>query len=238
MTTAPASPVVADWAWLGRVDFATAAQAQERHRDQVAAGIAADALWLCEHDPVITMGRSANRSHILIPDDERLALGVALEPASRGGDVTYHGPGQLVGYPIFRLRQGVRAHVMAMAMAIVDLLATFGIKAQWRADCPGVWVGDHKICAFGVHVRRGVAIHGFALNVAPNFAHFDLIVPCGLRSSGVTSMQKLGVAPPALDVIAARAAHCLSGSFGREIVRVHADRFVLKIANSVARPLR
>ncbi len=236
MTTALAAP--ADWAWLGRVDFASVAQAQERQRDQIIAGVGTDILWLCEHDPVITLGRSADRNHVLVSDAERVANGVALEPASRGGDVTYHGPGQLVGYPIFQLRRGVRAHVTAMAAGIVDLLSTFGIAAQWRPDCPGVWVADQKICAFGVHVRRGVAIHGFALNVAPNFAHFEFIVPCGLRRSGVSSMQKLGAEVPPLDLLAARAAESLARSFGRQILQVPADRFVLKIANSTAPPLR
>ncbi len=181
----------ARWSWLGRVPFALTANWQERLREQVAAGQVPDTLLLCEHDPVITLGRSARAHNVLATPETLAAQGVALQSASRGGDVTYHGPGQLVGYPVFRLRRGVVAHVTWMANAVIKVLAAYGVTATFRRDQPGVWVGAAKVCAFGVHVRRQVAIHGFALNVAPNMAHFDFIVPCGLKGQPVTSMQRL-----------------------------------------------
>lgn len=181
----------ARWSWLGRVPFAATADLQERLREQVATGQAPDTLLLCEHDPVITLGRSARTHNVLAPPETLAAHGVGLHPASRGGDVTYHGPGQLVGYPVFRLRQGVVAHVTWMANAVIKLLARYGVQAAFRRDQPGVWVGAAKICAFGVHVRHRVAIHGFALNVSPNMAHFEFIVPCGLQDQPVTSMERL-----------------------------------------------
>ena len=187
-----ASPRVCDrarWSWLGRVPFAFTAQLQESLRDQVLGGQCPNTLLLCEHDPVITLGRSAQPLHVLADPETLAQHGVALAHASRGGDVTYHGPGQLVGYPVFRLRAGVVAHVTWMAAAVVQALATYGIEATFRRDQPGVWVGPAKICAFGVHIRHRVAIHGFALNVAPQMDHFKLIVPCGLHGQPVTSLS-------------------------------------------------
>ncbi len=121
---------------------------------------------------------------------------------TRGGDVTYHGPGQLVGYPIVRLRGGVVAHMTGMARAIAAVLNEYGIDARWRREAAGLWVGDAKICAFGVHVRSRVTMHGFALNVAADVSPFDLIVPCGIAGVRTTSMAALGVAPPPLEDLA------------------------------------
>jgi lipoyl(octanoyl) transferase len=214
------------WRWLGRVPFADTAREQERLRDELLRGAAPETLLLCEHDPVVTLGRSANPAHVLAPRAELARRGVTLATASRGGDVTYHGPGQLVGYPIVRLRGGVIGHVTAMARAIASVLAELGIDARWRRDAPGVWVGDAnsergaKICAFGVHVHRRVAIHGFALNVAARLADdgdgFGLIVPCGLRGTRTTSIGAVlgaGRAAPPLHVLASRVA----GALGREL---------------------
>lgn len=210
------------WRWLGRVAFAATAREQERLRDELLRGAAPETLLLCEHDPVVTLGRSANPAHVLAPRAELARRGVTLATASRGGDVTYHGPGQLVGYPIVRLRGGVIGHVTAMARAIASVLAELGIDARWRRDVPGVWVGDEKICAFGVHVRRRVTIHGFALNVAARLADngggdgFGLIVPCGLRGTRTTSIGAVlgaGRAAPLLHVLASRVA----GALGREL---------------------
>jgi len=162
------------------VPFAETARAQERLREAVARGEAPETLLCCEHDPVVTCGRSARPEHLRAPAAALARRGVALETASRGGAVTYHGPGQLVGYPIVRVRRGVVRHVTGMARAIAGVLATFGVDAAWRRETPGLWIGDAKICAFGVHVRHGVAMHGFALNVSRDLGGFDLIVPCGL----------------------------------------------------------
>jgi lipoyl(octanoyl) transferase len=185
-----------DWAWLGRVRFAPVAALQEAIRAEVLAGRSAGTVLFCEHDPVITLGRGARPEHVLFGDDELERRGIEVVRASRGGDVTYHGPGQLVGYPILRLRRGVVAHVEAMARAVIEVLAALGVTAEWRRESPGVWVGADKICAFGIHVRHGVAIHGFALNARTELGAFDTIVPCGLRANGVTSIERLvGHAP-------------------------------------------
>ena len=208
---------MAVWRWLGRVPFATTAREQERLRADVLSGQAPETLLLCEHHPVVTLGRSADPAHVLAPRAELARRGVDVQPASRGGDVTYHGPGQLVGYTIVRLRGGVLGHVTAMARAIAAVLGELGIDARWRRDVPGLWVGDNsKICAFGVHVHRRVAIHGFALNVASALDGFDLIVPCGLQAVRTTSVAHLlgpGRSPPALHLLAARVA----GALGREL---------------------
>ena len=200
------------WRWLGRVPFAETARAQERLREAVARGEAPETLLCCEHDPVVTCGRSARPEHLRAPAAALARRGVALETASRGGAVTYHGPGQLVGYPIVRVRRGVVRHVTGMARAIAGVLATFGVDAAWHRETPGLWIGDAKICAFGVHVRHGVAMHGFALNVSRDLGGFDLIVPCGLPGARLTSLARelgAGRAIPTLAVLASRVARAL-----------------------------
>jgi lipoate-protein ligase B len=215
---------LAVWRWLGRgVPFAATAREQERLRDEVLRGDAPETLLLCEHQPVVTLGRSAKPAHVLAPASELARRGVAVHVASRGGDVTYHGPGQLVGYPIVRLREGVVGHVTGMARAIASVLAELGIDARWRRETPGLWVGaadggrGAKICAFGVHVHRRVAIHGFALNVAGPLDGFDLIVPCGLPAARMTSIAAsidAGRQVPPLHVLAARVAIALGRELG------------------------
>jgi lipoate-protein ligase B len=163
---------------------------------------------------VITLGRSARAEHVLAPPEELARAGVQVRRASRGGDVTYHGPGQLVGYPIFRLRRGLVAHMQGMAAAVIEVLASLGVSGQWRRDRPGVWVGDDKICAVGVHVRHRVAVHGFALNASTPASAFASIVPCGLRGSGVTSIAQLTGRAPELRALAETTARAFERSFG------------------------
>jgi lipoyl(octanoyl) transferase len=162
---------------------------------------------------------------VLCSADELARRGVALRPASRGGDVTYHGPGQLVGYPVFRLRPGLVAHMEKMAAAIIEVLAELGIAGAWRRDRPGVWVGEEKICAFGVHVRHRVAIHGFALNASTPIDAFSLIVPCGLRSAGVTSIERLTGRAPSLEELAGATARAFERAFGLTMRASSGDRF-------------
>jgi lipoate-protein ligase B len=201
------------WVWLGRVPFAPTAALQEELRDKIHRREEAETLLLCEHDPVITRGRRAHADHVLASEQELAARGIELVTASRGGDVTYHGPGQLVGYPIFRLRRGLLFHMEAMAAAIQDVLRLHGLEAEWRRSTPGLWIGGNKICAFGVHVRHRIATHGFALNVAPDLGAFDTIVPCGLRDAGVTSILKETGASPRLPALGAALAVVLSRHF-------------------------
>jgi lipoate-protein ligase B len=187
---------VAEWAWLGRVSFEETARLQERLRLALIGGARADTLLLVEHPPVITLGRAANPAHVLASPEELSRDGISVARATRGGDVTYHGPGQLVAYPVVRLRAGVRAHVRAMADAVIDLLSEgWGIEAHYRDEAPGVWVmrggQPAKIAALGINVHHRVAVHGLALNLDPALDHFARIVPCGLTGIAVTSVAEL-----------------------------------------------
>lgn len=150
-----------------------------------------DTLLLLEHPPVITLGRRGSLADVYLTESELARRGIAVERSTRGGLVTYHGPGQLVGYPIVHLRQrglSVPAYVRALESAIVDALAAIGISAHLDADHVGVWARDRgKIAAIGVAQRHGVTLHGFAVNLQPDLRHFDLINPCGIGDLGVTS---------------------------------------------------
>jgi len=180
------------------------------------AGRISDVLLLGEHTPVITLGRNARRENLLLPEDELQRRGVEVHETDRGGDVTYHGPGQLVGYPILDLadlRKDVVWYVRSLEEVLIHATHSFGLEAERRtapayakatAGRPegqkqlytGVWVGEEKLAAIGVHLSRWVTSHGFAFNVTTNLSHFDFIVPCGLRGKGVTSLQKQ-IPPPA-----------------------------------------
>jgi lipoyl(octanoyl) transferase len=209
------------------VPFAETAALQERLRADLLGGLGPETLLFCEHDPVITLGRSARPANVLASAADLAQRGVTLAQASRGGDVTYHGPGQLVGYPVVRLRAGVVAHMTAMARAIGRVLAELGVQSDFRRDAPGLWTNDEKLCAFGVHIRGRVAIHGFALNVTTDLRAFDLIVPCGLAGARTTSLAKLGVAPPPpLEILAARIAVALGSELGTAFGEMEIDRRV------------
>jgi lipoate-protein ligase B len=159
-----------------------------RQADQIA-----DTLLLLEHPPVITIGRAGHAANILIPRETLAARGFEVFEIERGGDVTYHGPGQLLGYPILNLRaldEDVVRFVRLLEATLIRVLETFGIEAARRRGYPGVWVGEAKIAAIGVAVKHKVTMHGFALNVDPDLGHFGLINPCGLGKP-VTSMARL-----------------------------------------------
>ena len=193
------------WEFLGRVAYADAVARMEALRARILDGdTTAETLLLLEHDPVITLGRRAHAEHIVASRELLAARGVAVAESSRGGDVTYHGPGQLVAYPVMRLRGGVVDHVCRLATAAIAVAADFGIEARFDRARPGVWAGDAKLAAVGVHVHRRVAIHGLALNVTNALDAFDLIVPCGLRDVKVTSIAALSGKTPALPDVAAR----------------------------------
>jgi lipoyl(octanoyl) transferase len=184
------------------------------------AGTIADTLVLLEHPPVITLGVKVrqSREHVLATDDELAAQGVALFEAGRGGDVTYHGPGQLVGYPILDLkpdRMDAHRYVRDLEEALIGVCADFGIAADRMAGLTGVWVGGEKIAAIGVRLSRWVTSHGFALNVTTDLDHFGLIVPCGIVDRGVTSLARvLGTAPP-MDRVQERVVHHMARVFAR-----------------------
>lgn len=174
-----------------------------------------DVLLLLEHPPVITKGRKPGKSNLLLPEENLRLKGVEYFEVERGGDVTFHGPGQLVGYLIFKLNptlSGIRPFVKKIEKAIILALEQFGIKAKHDRQYTGVFVGSDKITAIGIAVRKWTSFHGFALNVNTDLSYFNLIVPCGIRNRGVTSMkQVLKRSIPMSDVIDA-----VKNSFSRE----------------------
>ncbi|HEU4401240.1 MAG TPA: lipoyl(octanoyl) transferase LipB [Candidatus Polarisedimenticolia bacterium] len=179
--------------FLGRIGYAEAARLQETcARDLKENPAAPERLLLLEHPPVITLGRNARPQDVLLDEEALRRLGVGVEATNRGGQVTYHGPGQLVGYPILNLspdRRDVGRYLRDLEEVLIRTLGRFGIEAGRKAGLTGVWVGEEKIAAIGVHLGRWVTTHGFALNVTTDLSHFDLIVPCGQRARRVTSMR-------------------------------------------------
>ena len=222
---------VIEWVWLGRVPYGQALALQERVHAEVVAGRTPETLLLLEHEPVITLGRHARPTHVLAHPEALARAGITLARTSRGGDVTYHGPGQLVGYPIFRLPRGIKAHIVAMAGAVVALLGDLGITAEWRLAQPGIWVGNDKICAVGLEVCRRVALHGFALNVSTELTGFRHIVACGLPRAGVTSVVRLQGRAPELSALVEPLASAFAASFQSAVVRISAASSRLQIAN-------
>lgn len=185
---------------LGVEPYGPALELQRRLVALRQEGRIGDTLLLLEHDPVITLGRRADPGHILASPEALARAGIAVHRVERGGDVTYHGPGQLVGYPIVHLPSlglGASDYMHHLEDVLAAALAEWGIATQRRTGVIGVWVGDNKIAALGVRVSKGVTYHGFALNVAPNMDHWATIIPCGITDGGVTSIsQELGTAPP------------------------------------------
>jgi lipoyl(octanoyl) transferase len=174
---------------LGRIRYADGLALQEALVEQRQSGSIPDTLLLLEHEPVFTLGRNARRDNVLLPEDALRARGFDVIETGRGGDVTYHGPGQLVGYPVMAVTGGVQRFVEALAQAAAAMLAGCGIATRWDAERPGLWTPRGKIAAVGLAIQRGVAMHGIAVNVDPDLSHFQYIVPCGLAGSGVTSVR-------------------------------------------------
>ncbi len=177
---------------LGSVPYAEALELQRRLADERIAGRIADTLLLLEHPPVITMGRGAKQSSMPIDADALRRRGIEVFDIERGGDVTYHGPGQLVGYPIIDLNQhkpDLHWYLRTLEDALIAALATFGIVAGRNPGYTGVWTAGRKIASIGIHVRQWVTWHGFALNVTTDLSPFQLIVPCGIPDVVMTSVQ-------------------------------------------------
>jgi len=193
---------------LGRVDYATALKLQQTLVDLRKAVRIGDTLLLLEHPPVITLGRNAKRANVLVSEDHLSQSGVEIFECDRGGDVTYHGPGQLVGYPIFDLRGftpriGAVEFVRKLEEVLIRTCADFGVATRRVPGMTGVWTlrNEAKVAAIGVHISRGVTSHGFALNVSTDLGHFKLIIPCGIGDKTVTSLDRaLGDAYPGITV--------------------------------------
>ncbi|HZI92624.1 MAG TPA: lipoyl(octanoyl) transferase LipB [Patescibacteria group bacterium] len=211
--------------WLGRVPYAEGLGLQERHVAGLARGEAAEQLLLLEHPHVITLGRNAKPAHVLAGEAARQARGVAIYPTGRGGDVTYHGPGQLVGYPILNLRPDrcdVRRYVRDIEETLILTAADFGVTAGRLENLTGVWVDEGggrsaKLAAIGVRISRWLTSHGFAFNVSTDLSYFDLIVPCGITDHGVTSLERLTGRATSVEEVAWRAAAHFAAVFNRRL---------------------
>ena len=211
-----------NWTFLGRVPYAATAALQVELREALRRGEGPERLLLLEHEPVFSLGRNATAADILWSPAELAEHGVEVQPTDRGGQVTFHGPGQLVGYPILDLnpdRRDIRRYVRDLQTVLVLTLADFGVAAVGgEGERIGVWTGPRKIASIGVHLSRWRTTHGFALNVAPELALFGGIVACGMPEVEMTSIARESGAAPTLEGVAGRVRGHFEAVFERELV--------------------
>jgi lipoyl(octanoyl) transferase len=228
---------------LGRLDYVTGLALQKtlvelRHQQRIG-----NVLLLLEHPPVLTLGRNSSRSNILASDELLAKRGVELHEVNRGGDVTYHGPGQLVGYPIVDLRSftprlGAVEYVRKLEEVLIRACGDYSIPAQRVAGRTGVWtlaggpVQEKKIAAIGVHISRGITSHGFALNVTTDLRDFDLIVPCGIADRGVTSIELEAPSVPGMENVMHTVARYFGQVFEQQILWLESLEDLLPSAGS------
>ncbi len=177
---------------LGHLNYASALEIQRNLRAEQIEGNRSPTLLLVEHPPTITIGRRGSSDEVVAPPAVLKARGVEVHETDRGGQVTYHGPGQLVAYPLINVEKiGLHEYLRRMEEAIIETIAVWGLEGYRVEGRTGVWIGKEKICAMGVHVRKWWTNHGLALNVTTNLNHFGLIIPCGIRDRGVCSLESL-----------------------------------------------
>jgi lipoyl(octanoyl) transferase len=210
--------------WLGTVPYAEGVDLQKRLVEQRKTGEIPDQLLLLEHPPVITLGVKTrdDRSHIVATPQMLEDEGVEVFESGRGGDVTYHGPGQLVGYPIIDLRPDrcdVHRYVRDLEEVLIQAVARFDVVAARMPGLTGIWVGDKKLAAIGVRIARWITSHGFALNVTTKLEHFDFIVPCGITDKGVTSLEQLTGKAVAVEAVIAALTGAFASVFDRTLLR-------------------
>lgn len=213
--------------WLGRVPYGEALALQERLVASRRRQETPDTLLLLEHPPVVTLGRGSHDENLLVSPGELTRNGVELFECGRGGDVTYHGPGQLIGYPIVALtgdERDAHRYLRRLEEALIESVSRYGIAAGRVKGLTGIWVGDEKLAAIGVRLNSGwITSHGFALNVATDLGGFSHIVPCGIADRGVTSLARLlGAAPSTLEV-ATEVARCTAHALDRQPVEISAS---------------
>jgi len=205
-----------DWTYLGTVAYQKAMQLQYEYAKNVVRG-AEPRLFVLQHPPTVTLGRHSDLSNLCLEPKDMAQKGIRVFQVLRGGDVTFHGPGQLVGYTVARLDHAgctVPKWVQGHAEAIVRFLKRYGIESRWSEKYPGVWVGREKIAALGFHILRRVSTHGVAINLNPDLSYFRTIVPCGLRNHGVTSMVRLRGKVPEMSNAAGELAEEITKIFG------------------------
>ena len=203
-------------------DYSQGLELQRELARRRSEGSLPDTLLLLQHPHTYTLGRRAGVSDVLLEADALERIGARVYHADRGGEATYHGPGQLVGYPIVDVRPlgGARGYVRALESLLLDTLADFGIAAERKDGQPGAWVGDEKIAFIGVRISRGITTHGFALNVDPDLSYFQHIVPCGIEGLVVTSMERMLGRPVSVDDVADTLARRFGQLFNRDMVDV------------------
>lgn len=222
--------------WLVNLDIVPYADALALQHRLVAARkrrALNDVLLLLEHPPVFTLGRHARAENILASREVLQQIGIEVLRVERGGEVTYHGPGQLVGYPILNLhhfRFDVGWFVHSLEEVLIRAVGDFGIRGARIEKLIGVWVGDAKIAQIGARIEQGITYHGFALNVNPNLAHFDLIVPCGIRDKGVTCMTRVLNTPIEMRAVRERIAAHFSQVFNVQLITVTHTELEQKLA--------
>jgi len=213
---------------LGLMDYLRAWDVQKSIALRRGAGSLSDILVLVEHPHTYTMGRRGKISDVLLSETTLNRMGISVCYVDRGGEVTYHGPGQIVGYPIVDVRSlgGPVKYVRTLESVLTRTLGDFGVEANRLENSPGVWVGEEKIAAIGVKIARGITTHGFALNVNPDLAYFEGIVPCGVKDMRVTSIEKLLERPVRMDDVAMRVAYHFGVLFDRSMEEVSASHLI------------
>jgi lipoyl(octanoyl) transferase len=224
---------------LGLIPYGPACELQQRLVEARKARAIPDVLLLCEHPHVITLGRNARPEHLLASDRRLAEMNVELHPTNRGGDITYHGPGQIVGYPILDLtehRRDVRWYVEGLEEVMIRAIADFGLAAHCVKGQHGVWIdapaGEEKLGALGVHLSRWVTSHGFAYNVSTDLRYFDLIVPCGIADKRVTSLELALGRTIAVDDVRDRIIVHFAATFGVAIKRINIEELTKALLGS------
>jgi lipoate-protein ligase B len=221
------SRLILNCEWRGTVPYSDGLALQNEKAEAVRNGGSGGSLLLLEHPPVLTDGRFGKGGNFVASDDEIRKRGVEMHRTGRGGDVTFHGPGQLVSYPIINLREfglGARVYVRALEETIIRTLGDYGVEAARKEGYPGVWTNGGKIASIGVAVRGGVTMHGSALNVNTDLSYFSLIVPCGISGVTVTSMQEILGKKLDVEHVARSYARNFGEVLGTE-VRINGDAF-------------
>ncbi len=209
---------------LGFIPYEEASLWQKKLSQKRQDGELEDTLLLLEHPPIYTMGKRDATSDFLLSADDIHEKGILIEKTDRGGRVTYHGPGQLVGYLIFKLKEGIPSFVHKIESVIIQVLADYHVKGERDAEYPGVWVGKEKVAALGLHIEHHVSTHGFSLNVNCDLAPYEWIKACGIQGRGVTSLcQLLGWTPEMLEV-KQRVSQAMASVFGTEVVIEGSDQ--------------
>jgi lipoate-protein ligase B len=214
---------------IGRSEFGRAWQLQHHLWQDRVEGKLDDLLILTEHHPTYTIGRGGGENHLLVDEEQLRGKGVSLHRIDRGGDITYHGPGQLVGYPILdltRLYRDIHRYLRELERAIIMTMADFGLQARQVPGLTGVWVRERKLASIGIRVSRWVTMHGFALNVSTELGFFRDIIPCGIWGKEMTSMAELLGVEPALHQVGQRFTINFGEVFDREMIKVAVDDLV------------